>query len=57
MSDQNMARIARDLAKSLSQYARERSDDSKKQVAALHTSLCEAYRDELREEEKSQCQD
>jgi hypothetical protein len=47
MSDASMASIARDLAKALNKWARERGDAEKKAVAQAQADLCAAYRDEL----------
>jgi hypothetical protein len=47
VSDANLAAIARDLAKALTKYARERDPMVQKDIARLHTELCAAYRDEL----------
>jgi hypothetical protein len=47
MTDHVIAKIGRRLAEALSKYAYERSDDAKKQVAAIQTELCAAAREEL----------
>jgi hypothetical protein len=49
MSDASMAAIARDLAKALNKWARERGDAEKKAVAQAQADLCAAYRAELDE--------
>jgi hypothetical protein len=46
MSDERMASLARELARTLHVYARERRDDDRKQIAQLHTDICAAYRTE-----------
>jgi len=46
-NDSYFAGIARELAQALIRFARERRDDDKKAIAALHTSLCAAYREEM----------
>jgi hypothetical protein len=53
MSDAVLAGIARDLAKALNKYARERTSPEGQQalkaITLLHTALCAAYRDDLAE--------
>lgn len=46
MTDPDMARLGRNLADALRYYARERTPDSLKAVAALETELCAARRAE-----------
>jgi hypothetical protein len=46
MTDTEMARLARQLAEALNQFAYERSAETKTHVAELHTALCAAYRAE-----------
>lgn len=48
MSDKSIADIGRKLADALSWYARSRSDESRKEIARLHTELCLSWQDELR---------
>jgi hypothetical protein len=44
MSDQQMADLARQLAKALNTWARSRHHDDLREVAQLHTELCRASR-------------
>lgn len=44
--DKTMADLGRALAQALCNFARERDDGHKKQIAQLHTDLCAAYRAE-----------
>jgi hypothetical protein len=46
-----MARIARDLAQALSDFAYSRSDEDKKRVSESQFGLCKAWRDEQTEKE------
>jgi hypothetical protein len=47
MSDETLANVARNLAKALITYARDRRDDDRKTIAALQTELCAEYRTEV----------
>jgi hypothetical protein len=48
MSDDAMARIARDLADALRDFAHDRRPEDRQQVALLQTALCRARRAELK---------
>ena len=50
MSDTSIAAIGRRLANALAKAGYERDQQSKKEVAALHTELCQAVRDEAAED-------
>lgn len=49
MTDASVARIGRALAETLRSFARERREDDRKQIAALHAELCAEYRAEIEE--------
>jgi hypothetical protein len=51
LSDDVMARLARDLADALRRYARERRSDDRQQIARLQTELCATRRQELKAQE------
>jgi hypothetical protein len=46
-ADDAMARVARDLADALRDYARERRDEHRLRVAELQTQLCATRRAEM----------
>lgn len=52
-NDAVMAGIARDLADVLARYARERRSEDQKEIARLHTELCNARRAELKPPESN----
>jgi hypothetical protein len=54
MSDETMARCARDLADALRDYAHDRRAEDKTRVADLQTQLCATRRAELKD---GQCTD
>jgi len=49
MSDDNIARAGREVAKALIKYAKDRDDVSKQAMFRAQTDLCEAYRAEIAE--------
>jgi hypothetical protein len=46
MSDERMVVTARELARYLILFARERRDEDRKRIAELQTELCTLYREE-----------
>lgn len=48
-----MAAIARNLADALAHFARERRSEDQKEIARLHTELCNARRAELKPPESN----
>ena len=51
MSDASMAAIARNLSEALRAFARERREEDRKQIAALHFELCAEHRKEITQAE------
>lgn len=50
MSDKALAQVARALGAALIHLARERDEESKKRISALHTELCAIYRQDVAEQ-------
>jgi ribonuclease D len=51
MSDKQLAAIARNLAKTLIRFARERDEPGRKEITILQTELCAVYRAELEQQQ------
>ena len=49
MSDEQIANLGRQLAHALNAWAKSRAPDDRKNIALLHTALCQAVRDEAEE--------
>ena len=56
MADKELAIIARSLALALKHWARDRRDEDRKEIAALHTDLVRAFnieQQQIKEQEKA----
>jgi len=49
MNNQHIANLGRQLAHALNIWAKSRAPDDLKNIALLHTALCQAVRDEAEE--------